>query len=86
VLVVEACGKEIIWTEPRDLPLEETPVGINLPGEKPLTSAGLFSSYHRQGAHVLMADGSVRYLSDRTSPEVLEAILTADGGGPTPDF
>jgi hypothetical protein len=37
------------------------------------------------GARFLMADGSVRFVSDRTDPEVMRALATPNGGdGPTP--
>jgi len=38
------------------------------------------SSHHASGAHVLYADGHVQFLSNRTSPEVLESLATIDGG------
>ncbi len=34
------------------------------------------------GAHFAMADGSVRFVSDRVSPAVLRALSTPDGGEP----
>ncbi len=80
LLVVEACGQQIIWTEPRDMPMDETPVGINLPGDRVGRSAGILSSYHTGGAYVTFADGAVRFLSEEIDPGVLEALLTANGG------
>lgn len=32
IMVVEACGQEIVWTEPRDVNLETDPIGTNLAG------------------------------------------------------
>ncbi len=80
VLVVEACGQQIVWTEPRDIELTDKNLGINLPGNKPGQSSGSWSSYHRDGAQTLMADGSVRFMSVTTDPKVLRAITTANGG------
>lgn len=80
LLLVEACGLEILWTDPRDFDVTRGPVGINLKGRGQTDSPGLLSSYHRGGANVLMADGSVRFLSEKIDPAVLDALLTADGG------
>ncbi len=79
LLLVEACGQEIVWTEPRDIEVSSTPIGINLPGNAEGRSGGLASSYHTGGAHVLMADGAVRFLNAEVNPKTLEALLTTDG-------
>lgn len=86
LLVIEACGQHIVWTEPRDMEFGTTPTGINLPGERPDTSDGISSSYHPGGAFATFADGSVRLLSEETDPDVLDALLTADGGEAVRDF
>jgi hypothetical protein len=86
IAVVEACGTPIVWTEPRDIDLAEQDVGVNLPGEQPGRSNGVISSYHREGGHVGLADGSVRFVSDKVDPNVLRAALTANGGEAPPEF
>jgi prepilin-type processing-associated H-X9-DG protein len=80
LLVVECSGSQIVWTEPRDVDVTTQPTGINLKGNKPGHSAGWLSSYHRGGVNVVMADGSVRFLSDKTAPTVLKKLATFDGG------
>ncbi len=85
-LVAEACGQQIVWTEPRDIELTEKNLGINLPGHKSGQSVGSWSSYHRSGAHLLLADGSVRFLSAATDPTVLHALTTTNGGETVHDF
>lgn len=80
VLVVEACGQQIIWTQPRDIEISDQTMGINLPGSRPGQSPANWSSYHHKGAFVLTADGAVRYLNADTDPRVLRAITTANGG------
>lgn len=80
LMIVEACGREIIWTEPRDVEVTDESLGINLPGDKSGHSRGIISSYHPGGAHVLFADGAVRFLSEKTEPTVLKALTTIDGG------
>ena len=80
LLVVEACGSQIIWTEPRDVDITAQPTGINLKGSKPGHSSGWLSSYHRGGTYVTLADGSVRFLSAKTDPSILKKLATIDGG------
>lgn len=77
IAVVEACGKQIVWTEPRDIELADETLGVNLPGPAPGSLTGLVTSRHGKGAHVLLADGSVKLLSNKTSPEVLQEMLKA---------
>jgi len=86
LLVVEACGREILWTEPKDVDFSDDTLGINLPGDQPGRSRGLISSYHLGGAHVLFGDGSVRYISEKTDPTVLKALATFDGGEQVPEY
>lgn len=80
IAVVEACGLEILWTEPRDFDVTQGPVGINLKGHGRTDSPGVMSGYHTGGVHALFGDGAVRFLSQKTDPAVLNALLTADGG------
>ncbi len=80
LMIVEACGSRIIWTEPRDQDVRQTPVGINKPGRTHGTSDGLMSSYHQEAAMAAMADGSVRSLSTEIDPDILKKLTTASGG------
>ena len=82
IAVVEACGLDIVWTEPRDAPLAKLPAGVNRDGDRPGRSDGLLSSYHPSGAQVLMGDGSVRYVSHEIDAQVLSGLLTINGGEP----
>jgi hypothetical protein len=86
LLVIEACGQRIVWTEPRDIDVPSAEPGINRPGASPGRSDGLISSYHAGGAHVALADGAVRWISEGIDPAVLKALVTADGGEPEPKF
>ncbi len=86
-LLVEACGQQIVWTEPRDVVATSNNIGINLPGSMPHQSDAVWSSYHaRKGAHMAFVDGSVRYLNANTDPSVLRAMTTADGDEPFNDY
>ncbi len=86
LLVVEACGAQIVWTEPRDVDVASQPPGINLNGSKPGQSAGWMSSYHTGWTQSLMADGSVRYFSAKTDPALLKKLATVDGGEEVGDY
>jgi hypothetical protein len=78
--VVEACGQNIVWNEPRDIDLVQTPFSVNARGTRPFESPSFGSSYHRGGVDALLADGSVRFLPSSIDPVVLRALTTADGG------
>lgn len=80
IAFAEAPGLNIVWTEPRDIDTATQPIGINLPGNSRGHSPGVFSSYHRGGANVLLADGRVQFLSEHINPAVLKALMTATGG------
>ncbi len=80
LLVMEACGTRIVWTNPQDINVDSTQIGVNLPGNEPGLSAGILSSYHTAGANAALADGSVRFISADTDPTILKALLTVDGG------
>lgn len=78
LLIVEACGRNIVWTEPRDVDVSKETDEINAPGAVDGSSDGILSSWHRGGgATCAMADGSVRFLSQNTSSDVLRALSTA---------
>lgn len=79
-LVVEATGLNVVWTEPRDFDTARQPIGINLKGKEPKESPGMMSSYHREGGHMVMGDGSVRFLNEKIDPRILRKLTTIDGG------
>ncbi|MBS0205733.1 MAG: DUF1559 domain-containing protein [Planctomycetes bacterium] len=77
LLVVEACRMNIPWMKPQDLD-QATFANTGAPD-------GLSSS-HVGGAHVLMGDGSVRFISQNINTAVLEGLATRDGGEQLQDF
>jgi len=78
VQVVEVADSGILWTEPRDLHVLQMNAGVNAAhGQGP-------SSHHPGGMMVLLADGSVKFVTDDFSPDILKAYLTVDDGEPTP--
>lgn len=59
------------------------------PGTAALTAPpnqGDFGSRHAQGAHFLMCDGSVKFISDNVAGETFRALGTANGGDVVGDF
>lgn len=80
LLLAEACGQNIVWTQPEDLDVRQNPVAVNVAGSTPTHSPGILSSYHHRGAHAALADGSVRFISEDIDPQVLHALTTASGG------
>ena len=83
-MIVEACGQNVVWTEPRDVDVDIVPVGINLPSAHLGRSEGILSATHPGGPNVLMVDSSVKNLTSKTDPAVLRAILTVDGNEKRP--
>ena len=81
-MVVEACGQNVVWTEPRDFDVDRVSLGVNLPGFLRGESSGLLSSHDPGRVGILMGDGSVRRVSADVAPSVLKAMLTIDGGEP----
>jgi hypothetical protein len=77
LMLVEACGAKIVWTQPADIDVSRETAQINAPGKASGTSDGVLSSYHEAGAHCALADGSVRYLNESVSPDVVRALTTA---------
>ena len=54
-------------------------------GARPaIGSGGQFGGNHPRGGNFAFADGSVRFLTDRTSPGVLEGLFTIAGGTSDP--
>lgn len=66
------------WLSPNDLSVEKMQFTIN-------GGFGMeFGSRHIEGAHVLMADGEVKFLSDVVPPDFVEGMTTIDGGEAIP--
>ena len=77
-IVIEACGRNIVWTEPRDVDVSVETMSLNQRGPRPLESPSLGSSLHPRGVNVLRADGSVRTMPLNTDPKVLKTLMAAD--------
>jgi hypothetical protein len=71
ILIAEIADSDIFWTEPRDLSVDEMSLQVND------RSRPSISSHHlRNGALVLFADGTVKFLDASTPPDKLRAMLT----------
>ncbi|MDA1050639.1 MAG: DUF1559 domain-containing protein [Planctomycetota bacterium] len=76
ILVVETQVSGVTWLNPRDLKSERMQYVVN----------GGFGqemgSHHREGAHVLLADGAVLFLDDATPADYIEGMATMSGDEP----
>ncbi len=78
ILVVETQAIGVTWLEPRDLSADRMQFLIN---------GGVgheIGSHHHEGAHALMADGTVVFLSDSTPADFVEGMTTISGQEPLP--
>lgn len=81
IIVAEAAGADIDWMEPRDLATEAMTFQLNAYSRDPQQSNKTdISSEHSGTINVLQCDGTVRFLSTSVKREVLEALMTIDGG------
>ncbi len=71
LMIVEGCGLNIPWMKPQD---------INAATVKGVVDPNGASSKHTGGAHVLMADGSVRFVSINIDPKIYQSLITRNGG------
>lgn len=69
IAVMEYSGSQINWLEPRDEPT----AGSGAANSPPFSN-------HPGGWHALMGDASVRWISDSSSSQQVEALMTVDGG------
>ena len=80
LLTLEACGTEIIWTDPRDVDSSNGEASVNGPGTVKGKSSSMISSWHFGGAQVGLADGSVRFMDKNIDAVVLRNLITKSGG------
>jgi hypothetical protein len=86
LLVAEACGLNLVWTDPIDMNTSVQPEGIDLPSPTRGMSPGWVSSHHIGGGHELFEDGSVRFISVNIDPETLKSLTTINAGERIGDY
>ena len=74
IMVVEAAGSGVTWSQPVDIDAGNVtfPIGARNPN-----STG---SFHPGGMNVAMCDGSVRFVSNAIARAVWDALITKAGG------
>jgi prepilin-type processing-associated H-X9-DG protein len=85
VLLMEAIGKNVPWSKPDDLSIDEAVELLSSTREAIHTHYGSDGFFYRRfdqspGINVAMADGSVRFLRLPLPKDLAIALLTADGG------
>jgi hypothetical protein len=82
VMLVEHHGLDIRWMEPRDLKFEQVSkqFGQNEDAQEGPHSIESFFYRNSAGRHVVLADGSVRFISDGVPTKSWNTVLTAAGG------
>ncbi|MBC8352427.1 MAG: DUF1559 domain-containing protein [Planctomycetes bacterium] len=76
IMAVELSGSGINWCEPKDLDVAEFVAMFGT------SRTGMSSSPHPGGLNVLMADGSVQFLSFNIDATLAEALATCNGQEP----
>jgi hypothetical protein len=82
-MLVESASEDVSWTEPRDLDLEQTLIGLRptSPNVGTWHTAGfVVKEYYRP--HAGFADGSVVCLAGDVSDEAMRQLLTIDDAAP----
>ena len=75
VMLVEMADSEIPWTSPSDLPFQETVFHVNN-----RSNIGIRTDHPTGLLWICFADGHHAIIRDDTPPEVLKALVTANGG------
>ena len=77
LMLFDVHDPEVEWTRPKDLTLQQATEAVQ-------NGQGHHPGSERTGINVLLADGSVRYVSRNISPEILHSLLTPNGGRSLP--
>ncbi len=74
IMVVETTAAGVTWTKPEDLDFNKMSFSANTG-----STADMGSPHAPNGAHVLLADGTVVYLTDEITTQTVQEMLTIDG-------
>lgn len=87
LLLVETAESEIVWTEPRDMPLATLTLKIDFDRKGisgrhgiPPSIWNFWSVQPPDGANAIFCDGHGQFLSHTIPPEKLRALITINGG------
>jgi hypothetical protein len=82
ILLIESCGANIVWTEPRDVDLDALEWSLqptdSAARREPWRSRTIGSSYHAGGIHAVFGDGATRYLSGAIDRKVLNSMVRGE--------
>jgi hypothetical protein len=78
ILVAEIPVAGVVWTEPKDLNATRMQFSIQS------GMSGEIGSYHPKGAHVVMVDGTVRFIDQLFAADYLQSMSTPQGGEDIP--
>ncbi len=80
LMIVESNNSGVHWMEPRDLAVKDAQiVSVNSLGQG-------IKSHHPGVVNVTFCDGSVRSVSEGIDPNVLQGLITRNGGEDVSDF
>lgn len=90
IFLIEACGANIVWSEPREvdadayesaiLPKSKGPNPFEV-NRKPWKSKGIGSSFHGSGTHAVFEDGSTRFLPASLDKSIVGKMIDGDDWG-----
>ncbi len=82
ILLIESCGANILWTEPRDVDLDSLEWSLQAKDSAarraPWRSRTIGSSYHTGGTHMVFGDGSTRFMSGAIDLEILSRMIRGE--------
>jgi hypothetical protein len=90
ILLIESCGANIVWSEPRDVDANTyepailsrskgpNPFEVN---RKPWKSKGIGSSFHGSGTHAVFGDGSTRFLPASLDQAIVSKMIDGEDWG-----
>ena len=79
ILVAET-RKNMPWSSPTDISFASLAMGVLKRNDSRALENGISSRHRKEETAVVFADGSVRMLSPKIKPEILQALATINGG------
>ena len=79
-IIVAETRKNIPWPSPTDISFASLAMGVLKRNDSRALEDGISSRHRKEETAVVFADGSVRMLSSKIKPEILQALATINGG------